>query len=57
MSGSSDLPSVRVRATDTGHEWSLGEGADLTLEATAYELARAVTGRRSLARDVRPPFS
>ncbi|MFE1100536.1 maleylpyruvate isomerase family mycothiol-dependent enzyme [Nocardiopsis alba] len=49
LAWSSDLPSVRVRATDTDRTWSLGEGADLTLEATAYELARAVTGRRSLA--------
>lgn len=46
---SADLPSVHVVATDTGQEWTLGEGADLVLRATAYELARAVTGRRSLA--------
>ncbi|MBR8743762.1 maleylpyruvate isomerase N-terminal domain-containing protein [Nocardiopsis sp. MG754419] len=51
---SADRPSVRVRATDTGHAWYLGEGdgqsarADLTLDASAFELARAVTGRRSL---------
>ena len=51
---SADRPSVRVRATDTGREWRLGEGgdekgADLTLSASAFELARAITGRRSLA--------
>ncbi|GHC82590.1 hypothetical protein GCM10007079_23620 [Nocardiopsis terrae] len=44
-----ELPSVRVVATDTGQEWNLGEGAALTLSGTAHELARAVTGRRSLA--------
>ncbi|QRN79828.1 MAG: maleylpyruvate isomerase family mycothiol-dependent enzyme [Nocardiopsis sp. BM-2018] len=42
------VPSVRVVATDTGQEWSLGEGAALTLSGTAFELARAVTGRRSV---------
>jgi uncharacterized protein (TIGR03083 family) len=41
-------PSVRVVATDTGQEWNLGEGAALTLSGTAFELARAVTGRRSV---------
>ncbi|WP_017589821.1 maleylpyruvate isomerase family mycothiol-dependent enzyme [Nocardiopsis ganjiahuensis] len=43
-----EAPSVRVLATDTGQEWNLGTGADLTLSGTAHELARAVTGRRSL---------
>ncbi|MEE2040696.1 maleylpyruvate isomerase family mycothiol-dependent enzyme [Nocardiopsis sp. CT-R113] len=42
-----ELPPVRVTATDTGQEWTLGEGAGLTLSGTAFELARAVTGRRS----------
>ena len=51
---SADRPSVHVRATDTGQEWHLGEGdqekaADLTLSASAFELARAITGRRSPA--------
>ncbi|MFD3687762.1 maleylpyruvate isomerase family mycothiol-dependent enzyme [Nocardiopsis sp. NPDC058631] len=44
-----ELPPVRVVATDTGQEWTLGEGAVLTLSGTAFELARAVTGRRSIA--------
>lgn len=43
-----DAPAVRVVATDTGQEWNLGEGAALTLSGTAFELARAVTGRRSV---------
>lgn len=48
-----DRPSVRVLATDTGQEWLLGEGdaekgPDLTLRASAFELARAITGRRGL---------
>ncbi|XKK39195.1 maleylpyruvate isomerase family mycothiol-dependent enzyme [Nocardiopsis sp. ARC36] len=46
---SAQLPPVRVVATDTGQEWALGEGAALTLRGTAFELARAVTGRRSVA--------
>lgn len=41
-------PPVRVAATDTGQEWNLGENAALTLSGTAFELARAVTGRRSV---------
>lgn len=44
-----ERPSVRVLATDTGQEWNLGEGSDLTLRASAFELARAMTGRRSIA--------
>ncbi|WP_067603271.1 maleylpyruvate isomerase family mycothiol-dependent enzyme [Nocardiopsis listeri] len=49
-----DRPSVHVKAADTGQEWRLGEGdaekgADLGLSASAFELARAITGRRSLA--------
>ena len=43
-----DRPSVHVMAIDTGQEWHLGEGADLTLRASAFELARAMTGRRSI---------
>ncbi|WP_116246637.1 maleylpyruvate isomerase family mycothiol-dependent enzyme [Nocardiopsis sp. FIRDI 009] len=43
------LPGVRVAATDTGQEWRLGGGDDLALRASAFELARAVTGRRSIA--------
>ena len=43
-----DRPSVHVMATDTGQKWHLGEGADLTLRASAFELARAMTGRRSI---------
>ncbi|KOX13390.1 maleylpyruvate isomerase N-terminal domain-containing protein [Nocardiopsis sp. NRRL B-16309] len=42
-----DLPGVRVLATDTGQEWRLGEGADLEWRGSAFEIARAVTGRRS----------
>ena len=42
------MPPVRVVATDTGQEWNLGENAELTLSGTAFELARAVTGRRSV---------
>ncbi len=42
------MPPVRVVATDTGQEWELGENAGLTLSGTAFELARAVTGRRSV---------
>lgn len=41
-------PALRVVATDTGQEWELGEGGALTLSGTAFELARAVTGRRSV---------
>ena len=41
-------PPVRVVAADTGQEWHLGEGTALTLSGTAFELARAVTGRRSV---------
>ena len=41
-------PSVHVMSTDTGQEWHLGKGADLTLRASAFELARAMTGRRSI---------
>ncbi|GAA1466789.1 maleylpyruvate isomerase family mycothiol-dependent enzyme [Nocardiopsis exhalans] len=41
-------PSVRVVATDTGQEWNLGQDGRLTLRGTAFELARAVTGRRSV---------
>ena len=44
-----ELPSVHVVATDTGQTWHLGEGSDLELSASAFELARAVTGRRSIA--------
>ncbi|RKS08364.1 uncharacterized protein (TIGR03083 family) [Nocardiopsis sp. Huas11] len=43
-----DVPGVRVVAVDTGQEWLLGERADLELRAEAFELARAVTGRRSV---------
>ncbi|MCY9783981.1 maleylpyruvate isomerase family mycothiol-dependent enzyme [Nocardiopsis sp. EMB25] len=43
------LPGVRVVATDTGQEWRLGGGDDLELRASAFELARAATGRRSIA--------
>lgn len=43
-----ERPSVHVVATDTGQEWHLGERADLTLRASAFELARAMTGRRSI---------
>ncbi len=46
---SPDLPGVRVVATDTGQEWNFGERADLEWSATAFELVRAVTGRRSTA--------
>jgi uncharacterized protein (TIGR03083 family) len=46
---SPDLPGVRVRATDTGQEWTLGGRADLEWAATAFELVRAATGRRSAA--------
>ena len=45
---SADHPAVRVVATDTGQEWVLGEDPGLTLRGTAYELARAVTGRRGV---------
>lgn len=44
-----EAPPVRVVSTDTGQEWTLGEDAELTLSGTAFELARAVTGRRSVA--------
>ncbi|GAB3690053.1 maleylpyruvate isomerase family mycothiol-dependent enzyme [Nocardiopsis oceani] len=44
-----EAPSLRVEATDTGQEWNLGQGGTLTLSGTAFELARAVTGRRSVA--------
>ena len=44
-----EQPSVHVVATDTGQTWYLGEGSDLALSASAFELARAVTGRRSIA--------
>lgn len=43
------MPPLRVVATDTGQEWNLGQGGELTLRGTAFELARAVTGRRSVA--------
>lgn len=46
---SADRPSVHVTAVDTGQEWHLGEGEGLTLRASAFTLARVVTGRRSLA--------
>lgn len=42
-----ELTGVRVVATDTGQEWTLGDKASLEWRATAFELARAVTGRRS----------
>ena len=42
-----DLPGVRVVATDSGREWRLGERADLEWRADTFEIARAVTGRRS----------
>ncbi|WP_285733833.1 maleylpyruvate isomerase N-terminal domain-containing protein [Nocardiopsis sp. ATB16-24] len=48
---SPELPGVRVTATDTGQEWTLGDGTGpkaLEWSATAFELARAATGRRSL---------
>ncbi|MEV2275469.1 maleylpyruvate isomerase N-terminal domain-containing protein [Nocardiopsis sp. NPDC049922] len=43
------LPGVRVLAADTGQEWLLGAEPDLELRATAFELARSVSGRRTLA--------
>ncbi|WP_394329292.1 hypothetical protein [Nocardiopsis sp. CNR-923] len=43
------LPGVRVLATDTGQEWRLGADPDLELRASAFELARAVSGRRTVA--------
>ncbi len=46
---SPELPGVRVLATDTGQEWTFGERADLEWSATAFELVRATTGRRSAA--------
>lgn len=44
-----ELPGVRVVATDTAQEWTLGGKADLEWSATAFELVRATTGRRSAA--------
>ncbi|WP_159943410.1 DinB family protein [Nocardiopsis sp. FR6] len=47
---SPELPGARVAATDTGQEWILGRGEDrdaLRWSATAFELARASTGRRT----------
>ncbi|MFC9089356.1 maleylpyruvate isomerase family mycothiol-dependent enzyme [Nocardiopsis dassonvillei] len=46
---SPELPGVRVAAADTGQEWAFGERADLEWSATAFELVRAATGRRSAA--------
>lgn len=44
---SSELPSVRVAATDTDRVWKLGEGQELHWSGPVLELARAVLGRRS----------
>lgn len=44
---SSELPSVRVAATDSDRGWDLGEGGDLHWSGPVLELARAVLGRRS----------
>lgn len=46
---SPELPAVRAVATDTGQEWNFGERAVLEWSATAFELLRAATGRRSIA--------
>ncbi|MFI6575949.1 maleylpyruvate isomerase family mycothiol-dependent enzyme [Nocardiopsis sp. NPDC050513] len=43
------LPGVRVVGADTGQEWRLGGGEELELRAGVFELARALTGRRSIA--------
>ncbi|WP_017611209.1 maleylpyruvate isomerase N-terminal domain-containing protein [Nocardiopsis xinjiangensis] len=49
---SSELPSVRVAATDRDRTWDLGEGGDLHWSGPVLELARAVLGRRSRAQMV-----
>ncbi len=43
------LPDLLLSATDTGRQWRVGRGEpEATLEAPAFELFRATSGRRSL---------